>query len=358
MPHRTGAFAGTGGFTVSPVHGTTSTASRQFQARLSVTGQGASPPRDPGHSGHTATYAIVTPRPFSTSTGPGAVPHLTGAFAGTGGFTVSPVHGTTSTASRQFQARLSVTAGQGASPPRDPGHGAGHTATYAIVTPGPFSTSTGPSAVPHLTGAFAGTGGFTVSPVHGTTSTASRQFQARLSVTGQGAPQNTAVFVMTSQIPNAPNIGFTQVGWFHAVTMHNTAAWHGLAGGAVSSATPTSPLNTVPTANGTPVTGFTLNNPIKTGPRTTMANSHPTLFLNGYVGRVMVTAVPSPTSFATPANSPLIGNGGGGISASAGSFFQGGPSKTTPLYGVIGGSLILNGTGGYLGSGIFAPRKP
>jgi hypothetical protein len=212
--------------------------------------------------------------------------------------------------------------------------------------------------VSHITGAFAGTGGFTVSPVHGTTSTASRQFQTRLSVTGQGASQNPTLFVMTSQIPNAPNIGFTQAGGFHAVAMHNPAAWHGLTGGAVSSATPTSPPNTVPTVNGTPVTSFTFNNTIKTGPRTTMANSHPTLFLNGYVGRVMVTAVPSPTSFATPAKSPLIGNGWGRIAAPAGSFFQGGPTKTTPLYGVTGGSLILNGTGGYLGSGILAPRKP
>ena len=43
--------------------------------------------------------------------------------------------------------------------------------------------------------------------------------------------------------------------------------------------------------------------------------------------------------------------------ALAGSFFQGGPTNTTPLYGEMGGSLILNGTN-YLGSGIFAARKP
>ena len=67
----------------------------------------------------------------------------------------------------------------------------------------------------------------------------------------------------------------------------------------------------------------------------------------------MVGVVPSPTSFATPAKSPLIGNGWGRIAAPASSFFQGGPTKTTPLYGVTGGSLILNGTGGYLGSGIW-----
>ena len=41
----------------------------------------------------------------------------------------------------------------------------------------------------------------------------------------------------------------------------------------------------------------------------------------------------------------------------AGSIFQGG-AKSTPLYGEMGGSLILNGAGGYLGSGIFAARKP
>ena len=281
-----------------------STASRQFQAGLSVTGQDAPPPRDPGHgAGHTATFAIVTPGALSTGAGLGLAPHLTGAFAGTGGFTVSPIHGTTSAALRQFQAGLSVT-GQGAPPP---------------------------SSVHHLTGAFAGTGGFTISPVHGTPGTALRQFQPQLSVTGQSASQNAAAFVTTSQIPNAPNIGFTQAGVFHAVTMHNAAAWHGAAGGAVPSAMPTSPPHIVSTVNGTPVATFTLNNPIKMGLR---------------------------TSFATPAKSPLIGNGWGRIAAPASSFFQGGPIKTTPLYGVTGGSLILNGTGGSLGSRILTPRKP
>ena len=42
----------------------------------------------------------------------------------------------------------------------------------------------------------------------------------------------------------------------------------------------------------------------------------------------------------------------------SGSFFQGGPTNTTPLYGEMGGSLILNGPGNYLGSGIFVARKP
>ena len=50
------------------------------------------------------------------------------------------------------------------------------------------------------------------------------------------------------------------------------------------------------------------------------------------------------TSFATPATAPLMGNIGGRTAALNGSFFQGGPTNTTPLYGEMGGSLILNGT--------------
>ena len=95
-----------------------------------------------------------------------------------------------------------------------------------MVTNGPFSTSPGSTAspVPYLTGAFAGSGNFTVSPIlgyqagglnsDGTPNTTSRQFQAGLSVTGQGAAQNATLFVMTSAISNAPNIGFTQAGGF------------------------------------------------------------------------------------------------------------------------------------------------
>ena len=96
-----------------------------------------------------------------------------------------------------------------------------------MVTHGPFSTSAGPSPVPYLTGAFAGSGGFTVSPIlgyqsgglnsDGTPNTTSRQFQAGLSVTGKGAAQNATLFVMTSAISNAPNIGFTQAGGFTGV---------------------------------------------------------------------------------------------------------------------------------------------
>jgi hypothetical protein len=68
--------------------------------------------------------------------------------------------------------------------------------------------------------------------------------------------------------------------------------------------------------------------------------------------------VPSSTMFSTASGSPLVGSNGGRTATLAGSFFQGGATNTTPLYGEMGGSLILNGAGGYLGSGIFAARKP
>ena len=64
------------------------------------------------------------------------------------------------------------------------------------------------------------------------------------------------------------------------------------------------------------------------------------------------------TTFATAANSPLMGSNLGRTAALNGSFFQGGRDQRRPrLYGEMGGSLILNGTGGYLGGGIFAARR-
>jgi hypothetical protein len=134
---------------------------------------------------------------------------------------------------------------------------------------------------------------------------------------------------MTSQISNAPNIGFTQGGGFTAVTMRNGAGWYGLAGGAVSSATPGSAPNTVSTVNGTPVAGFSLNNattnlltgavsnsqsksgssnytfnPITAATPTFSASNHPTLALSGYLGGVMLTAnggsPGAPTNFTKP----------------------------------------------------------
>ena len=70
-----------------------------------------------------------------------------------------------------------------------------------------------------------------------------------------------------------------------------------------------------------------------------------------YMGTVGLT--PNSTSFA----GNLAGNVGSRLAAVNGSFFQGGATNTTPLYGEMGGNLTLAGTN-YLGSGIFLARKP
>ncbi|HLW91455.1 MAG TPA: FecR domain-containing protein [Roseiarcus sp.] len=53
----------------------------------------------------------------------------------------------------------------------------------------------------------------------------------------------------------------------------------------------------------------------------------------------------------------LLGDAGNRAAVVNGSFFQGGPTNSTPLYGEMGGSINLFGPN-YLGSGIFAARKP
>jgi hypothetical protein len=247
------------------------------------------------------------------------------------------------------------------------------TATYAIVTRGPFSTSAGSSPAPYLTGAFAGTGGFTVSPIlgyqrgglnpNGTPDTTSRQFQAGLSVTGKGTAQNATLFVMTSQISNAPNIGFTHAGGFTAVTVRNGAGWYGLAGGAVSSATPGSAPNTVPTMNGVPVGSFSLNNtttnlntgsvlnskssnfvqtasssytfnPITTGTPTGLANNHPNLTLNGYVGGVMLTATGGTSGAPMNLTKPYVITNINGKPGDVGIFLPGDSSEMLAVFNV------------------------
>jgi hypothetical protein len=255
------------------------------------------------------------------------------------------------------------------------------TATYAMVTNGPFSTSPGSTAspAPYLTGAFAGMGQFTVTPVSpilgyqtgglntdGTPNTTSRQFQAGLSVTGKGAAQNATLFVMTSAINNAPNIGFTQAGGFMGVTMRNPAGWYGLASGAVSSATPTSAPNSVTTQNGVPIASFTLNNtltnlntgavsnnqsynyvqsgpanykfnPLTTATPTTLANNHPTLSLNGYVGGVMVTATGGASPPFTNYTKPYVITNLTGQPGDVGIFLPGNSSEMLASFNV--GSL-------------------
>ena len=108
----------------------------------------------------------------------------------------------------------------------------------------------------------------------------------------------------------------------------------------------------------------TFSNAVNFGARTgtVMINGLDGTNYKGMAGFTFAPASPpgTPPTFATLANSPLLGNVAGRTAALNGSFFQGGPTNTTPLYGEMGGSLILNGTlaSPYLGSGIFAARKP
>jgi hypothetical protein len=245
--------------------------------------------------------------------------------------------------------------------------------TYAMVTHAPYSTSVGASSVPYLTGAFAGSGNFSVSPIlgyqagglntDGTPNTTSRQFQAGLSVTGKGAAQNATLFVMTSAISNAPNIGFTQAGGFTGSTMNNSGGWYGLAAGALSSATPTSAPNTVQTRNGVPIAGYALNNttanlntgavsnalsynfvqtgpanytfnPITTGTPTLRANNHPTLSLNGYVGGLMVTASGGSAPPFTNYTKPYVITNLTGQPGDVGIFLPGNSSEMLAVFNV------------------------
>ena len=263
----------------------------------------------------------------------------------------------------------------------------GPTTTYAILTTGPYSTSSGPSPVPYLTGAFAGTGSFTVSPIlgyqaggynaNGTPNTTSRQFQAGLSVTGNGASQNATLFVMTSEIDNAPNIGYTQGGGFTAFTMRNGALWAGVANGGVSSATSTSSPNTLPNVNGTPNASYRLNNaesnlargtvsnaqsynylssgpayytfnPITTATPTISANNHPGLTLQGYVGGIATTQTPSSPGYPNTFTNPYIVTNVSGSPGDVSIYLPGNSSKMGAVFNVAGnGGVASLAYGGY-----------
>jgi hypothetical protein len=234
-------------------------------------------------------------------------------------------------------------------------------AAYAIVTQGPYSTSAGSSPIPYLTASYAGTGNFTVSPIlgyqeggltgSGATNVESRQFQAGLSVAGQGAAQTSTLFVMTSNINKAPNIGLTQAGGVSVVTYQpelNSVGYH--ASLEIGSATPTSAPNSVPANSfGEPNGSYTINNssinlvtgsvsnatstdfpsgtytfnPITTGTPTQLTANHPVLnlqgngggiSLKGYVGGLMQSAFISPinpTNFATYSAPYIVTNATG-----------------------------------------------
>jgi hypothetical protein len=225
-------------------------------------------------------------------------------------------------------------------------------AAYAIVTQGPYSTSAGSSPVPYLTASYAGTGSFTVSPIlgyqagglnaDGTTDVTSRQFQAGLSVTGQGAAQTSTLFVLTSNITKAPSIGLTQAGGVSVVTYQpnlNSVGYHSAF--EIGSATPTSPTNSVPANSfGEPNGSYTINNasinlvsgsvssatatdfpsgtytfnPITTVAPTQLTVNHPALNLQGYVGGLMQSAYINPinsTNFATYSAPYIVTNATG-----------------------------------------------
>ena len=251
---------------------------------------------------------------------------------------------------------------------------------YALVTTGARGR------VPYLSGAFAGRGGFTVSPIlgyqgglnsDGTQTTTSRQFQAGLSVTGKGAAQNATLFVMTSQISNAPNAGFTQAGGFTGVTVRNPAGWFGLASGSVSSAKQGSSPNTVSTVNGTPIAGFTLNNantnlntgvvtnsvssnfvkpggtttytfdPVSAGTPTYSASNHPNLTLNGYVGGIMLTATGGTRGAPANFTKPYVVTNLTGTPGDVGVFLPGDLSEMLAVFNVKG---VTPPTGGMANS--------
>ena len=145
--------------------------------------------------------------------------------------------------------------------------------------------------------------------------------------------------------------------------MNNSAGWYGLASGAVSSATPTSAPNTVPTRNGVPIAGYTLNNtttnlitgavsnahsynyvqtgpanytfnPFTTGTPTISANNHPTLSLNGYVGGLMVTASGGSTPPFTNYTKPYVITNLTGQPGDVGIFLPGSSSEMLAIFNV------------------------
>jgi hypothetical protein len=198
---------------------------------------------------------------------------------------------------------------------------------YSIVTVPPYSTSLGRSAAPYLVGNFVTSGGVShISPIlgygagglfNGATDVTSRQFQAGLRVSGQGAAQTSTFGVMTSEITRAPNIGFTQAGGFSAQNAGSPSpGTYYFSGGAVGSATSGSAVNSVPTNQfGKPTGAYSLASyainldtgsvtpasayaagvqenytfTVPTATPTTLTPNHPAQSLQGYVGGVMQT---------------------------------------------------------------------
>jgi hypothetical protein len=253
-------------------------------------------------------------------------------------------------------------------------------AAYSILTPGPYSTSLGPSTAPYLVGNFVTSGTAHVSPIlgyqaggfnpNGTTDVTSRQFQAGLSVSGQGAAQSSTIGVMTSEITNAPNIGFTQAGGISAANAGNPGAGnYYFASGAIGSAAPGSAPNSVPTnAFGKPTgayslassainldTGSVASSPSQASVATPGANyalenytftvptatpaivtpNHPNLTLQGYVGGVIQTAFYSSAGATTGAfGAPYIITNSSGQPGSVSIYLPGTSSQMGAIFNV------------------------
>ena len=158
----------------------------------------------------------------------------------------------------------------------------------------------------------------------------------------------------------------------------------------MSSATPTSAPNTVPTVNGTPIASFTLNNTltnlqtgavsnsqssnfVQTGPSsytfnpvttttpTTLANNHPTLFLNGYVGGVMVTATGGPAGgIPTSFSKPYVVTNFSGKPGDVGIFLPGNSSEMLAVFdvGSVNAPAHAMTRSGYVFGSVAADTQP
>ena len=298
----------------------------QLTSQRGQSGGAAIAPSDP----LAASYNVGTPNsPTAPTYAATSNPRRGGAQAAAVALAVQQV------AQQGVQNTASVTTSQMVSPsppPPPPPPQPAPVSAFEILTEGPYSTSTGASSVPYLTANYVGAGTFTVSPIYsyaagglnadGTTDVTSRQFQAGLQVSGQGAGQTSTLFVMTSTITQAPNIGFTEGGGFSVVTYQpsrNYVGYH--PSGSVASGTPTSSPNSVPTnAFGEPTGAYTLYdvnsnlntgqltnatstdfpsgsytfNPISTSAPSQATPSHPALNLQGYVAGLMQSAYINP----------------------------------------------------------------
>jgi len=251
------------------------------------------------------------------------------------------------------------------------------------------------SNVPFLTASFAGSGGFSVSPVLGYSPGSSQNpgslgssgqgadslpsgsnlMQAGLRVSGKGSAQSSAIFVMTSSVINDPSFGWTQSGGFLASSRLQANQTQLRAEGAVSSL----PNSIQVDANGLPTGSFGNNQNRFDGPpvsqyvaqnaftnagsgtsyafnqvssQTTtpagLGSDHPTAVLQAYLGGVMQTVRSSPASASGgTAGAPFAVNGAGAI------FLDGASSTAGAVFAVGNVSGSSASAPGQFGEGFF-----